>query len=135
MTRTTILLALVPLFLGAGLAPEASAQSVSFSIGKQTRRGGFALHVGTEGFGASYARSRSCTPPRFSRTGHPGYSRRVVAPQRPYPVHRTWVPAHCHRRWEPARYETRHDPCGRSYRVLVREGRWVTTCRHGRWSR
>ncbi len=148
MFRTSLLLALISLFLGAGFAPEASAQSVGFSIGKRTQRGSVELHVSSDGYGASY--SRSCATPRFSPTGprysNTGYVNRGSTNhgyrgreyrgreyRRPYPVRRVWVPAHCHRDWIPARYETRYDSCGRPYRVCVSPGRYVTRCSHGTW--
>lgn len=46
-----------------------------------------------------------------------------------------WVSGGTQRTWVPAAYQTRYDACGRTYRVLLRDGYWRQVALPGRYER
>jgi len=112
---TKILAAVLAL---AAAAPFANAQSPGASYG---RRGVSHAPLATPRLAYGHAVHRLPAPVR--RAWIPGHFERV---QR-----RVWVDDEPERQWLPPLYETRVDGCGRTVRILVREGSWVVVHRPG----
>lgn len=118
MISRALILSVLTLAGGAGLAPSASAQEVDLHVG--ARIGPAALRVSLP-IGRSAIRGHGHGDRRYERCSPRTYEKRV------------WVPASYRKVWVEPAYETRYDACGRRYRVLVREGHWRTVHEPGRW--
>lgn len=129
--------------LGAGLAfalaaavttAPASAQRLStnkggtqweIGFGKETRSGGGAIRVGSQGVSLdlhSHGRRSRARIPRGYDGGRYEYRNE-----------RTWVPGYDRQVWVEPVYDWHYDNCGNRHQVLVRAGYYRTVCVPGRW--
>lgn len=105
---------------------KSSSSNWEISVGKETRSGGAALRVGSQGVSLD-VHGHSSRRPAVSI--HPGYS----GGRYEYRTQRTWVAGYDRQVWVEPVYDWHYDACGRRTQVLVRSGYYRTVCVPGRY--